>query len=516
MKKTLLLLITCCWSLVAAAQSDPVLMRINGKDISRSEFEYAYNKSHLPSASTPQALTEYVDSFVNAKLKVDQAQKMGLDTTAAFRQKLAGYRAQLARTYLTDANEEEQAAHHLYNEMKASGRAGRVQLMHIFKYLPQTLTSGRIREADVLMDSLYKVLTAPVPAKFSDCVAKYSDDKKRFWVGWLETPEEFEKVVFSLPKGAVSHPFYTPQGIHIVKVLDRKEMPSFAEMRQEIERRLAYRQERSKTTETLISELKSAYHYTPANAAVEELLLKGETTQTLFTLNGQAFSGNDFKRFAASYPRAIQKQFDAFVIKTILDCENGQLEQKHPTFNLLIQEYKEGLLLSEIRNREAWNKTATDEVALAAYFKAHQSDYHWDAPRYKGAVLHCVDKRSAKYARKRLKKLSPDQWSQCVEQTFRTSSGMNVRMEQGVFALGDNPFVDKLVFKKEVDLAPVESYPFTVVVGQKQKGPDSYKEVYEPLLTDYQNFCENLWIKRLRASAKVEINQEVLKTVNNH
>jgi len=82
--------------------------------------------------------------------------------------------------------------------------------------------------------------------------------------------------------------------------------------------------------------------------------------------------------------------------------------------------------------------------------------------------------------------------------------------------LGDNPFVDKLVFKKPVDLSPMESYPFTVVVGQKEKGPDSYREVYEQLLADYQNFCENLWIKRLRASAKVEINQEVLKTVNNH
>lgn len=60
---------------------------------------------------------------------------------------------------------------------------------------------------------------------------------------------------------------------------------------------------------------------------------------------------------------------------------------------------------------------------------------------------------------------------------------------KAVFALGDNPFVDKLVFKKSVNLPSVESYPFTVVVGQKQKGPDSYREVYEQLLADYQNFC---------------------------
>lgn len=60
-----------------------------------------------------------------------------------FVEKLAGYRAKLVRTYLTDTKEEEQTARRLYDEMKTNGRAEQVQLMHIFKYLPQTLTPSR-------------------------------------------------------------------------------------------------------------------------------------------------------------------------------------------------------------------------------------------------------------------------------------------------------------------------------------------------------------------------------------
>ena len=58
--------------------------------------------------------------------------------------------------------------------------------------------------------------------------------------------------------------------------------------------------------------------------------------------------------------------------------------------------------------------------------------------------------------------------------------------------------------------------PFTAVLGKKVKAPDDYREVKDRVVTDYRNCLEKQWITRLRTSAKVEINQEVLKTVNNH
>ena len=142
MKRNLVLLVTCLLGLSAVAQQDPVLMRINGKDVTRSEFEYIYNKNNSLNEQESKTLDEYVDLFVNFKLKVAAAEAAGIDTTRTFREELEGYRRQLAKSYLTDEEAEEAYVRQFYDEMKAKSRAGYVQVMHIFKYLPQTVSKS--------------------------------------------------------------------------------------------------------------------------------------------------------------------------------------------------------------------------------------------------------------------------------------------------------------------------------------------------------------------------------------
>ena len=132
MKRNLVLLLTCLFGLSAFAQEDPVLMRINGKDITRSEFEYIYNKNNSLNELEAKSLNEYVDLFINFKLKVAAAEAAGIDTTRAFREELNGYRRQLAKSYLTDEEADEAYARQFYDKMKADSRAGHVQVMHIF------------------------------------------------------------------------------------------------------------------------------------------------------------------------------------------------------------------------------------------------------------------------------------------------------------------------------------------------------------------------------------------------
>lgn len=515
MKRNLVLLLTCLLGLSVFAQEDPVLMRINGKDITRSEFEYIYNKNNSLNELESKTLHEYVDLFVNFKLKVAAAEAAGIDTTRAFRDELAGYRRQLAKSYLTDEEAEEAYVSQFYDKMKADSCAGYVQVMHIFKYLPQTSTKALINETEVRMDSLYTVLSAHPDADFATYVEQFSDDKNPFWVSFLQTPEEFENVVFAMNSGEISKPFFSPQGMHIVKVLDRKELPPFAEIKEEISRRLARKMGISKGTEVLIEKLKKDYNCQLNDEAIRELETKGETDKALFMLNNQPYTGADFKIFAASYPRSQKQQLDAFVMKSVLDYENGRLEEKYPAFRLLMQEYKEGMLLFEISNREVWERAVADEAGQTAYFASHKSDYNYKEPRYKGVVIHCADKKMSKQIKKLIKKLPETVWADTIVKTFNKDSVEIVKVEAGLFAKGDNKYVDKLVFKTG-SFEPLESYPFTAVFGKKRKGPDSYTEVRGPLAADYQNFLESLWVKRLRNESKVEINEEVLKTVNNH
>ena len=176
---------------------------------------------------------------------------------------------------------------------------------------------------------------------------------------------------------------------------------------------------------------------------------------------------------------------------------------------------RDNLLADRITEKEIEQRALADESGLRAYFEEHRSDYQWKESRYKGIVLHCVTKRIAKQARKFLKHLPENEWKDAIRLTFNVGSQPQIQSEQGVFAPGDNAYVDDLVFKKK-DSTPVMSFPFTAVLGKKVKGPEDYREVREALIADYQSYLEKQWMSRLRANSKVEINQEVLKTVNNH
>ena len=69
---------------VSLVAKDPVLMTINGNPVSKSEFEYIYNKNNSNNVLDKKTLEEYVDLFVNFKLKVEEAKSQGIDTTKSF------------------------------------------------------------------------------------------------------------------------------------------------------------------------------------------------------------------------------------------------------------------------------------------------------------------------------------------------------------------------------------------------------------------------------------------------
>jgi peptidyl-prolyl cis-trans isomerase SurA len=115
-----------------AQTSDPVLMTINGKPVSKSEFEYIYNKNNTNNSLDKKTLDEYVELFINFKLKVEEAKKQGIDTTEAFISELSGYRSQLTRPYLTDPKVDEILLREAYERSKED-----VDVSHILIRIPQ-------------------------------------------------------------------------------------------------------------------------------------------------------------------------------------------------------------------------------------------------------------------------------------------------------------------------------------------------------------------------------------------
>lgn len=502
------LFLTCA----AAAQDDPVLMRVNGREVLRSEFEYHYRRQQ--EEATPEA---FAIRYADRKLKVAEAEAEGVDTLRSFRQAMGQLCRDLTYPCLTDPAMAEQEARQAYQHLKERRRGEELCFRQIFFYLPQNATTSAVQRAEARMDSIFRALQqleADV-SLFDTCVQRFSDDRDAHRVSVLQLPSEFEESVSTLSAGQLSRPFFTPLGLHLVQLLERRELPPFESLKDELLRRQMQCGKIDRATATRLEQLKRDYCYTPDAAAQAELFEQGATTRTLFTLEEQPYAGEAFARFAASFPAGVKRQYDAFVAKSLLDREADRVEQANPSLRLQLQARRDSLLLAAITERRVGAGSAVDESLLQAYLDAHREAYDWPEPRYRGIVLHCVTKQVARHARKFLKHLPEAEWMDAIRLTFNADGQQQIVIRQGLYAPGDDAYVDRLVFKRG-EVSPFPSYPFTVVLGRKQRGPEQAAEVRQRLQNDYLRDRERRWTAALRASGKVEIHQEVLKTVNNH
>lgn len=458
---------------MAQQVADPVVMKINGKEVIRSEFEYSYNKNNSEQTLDKKTLDEYVQLFVDFKLKVAEAEAQQLDTLASFKNELKGYRAQQAQEYLVDTAWIEDQARQVYDNTVANiGPAGLVLTSHILLMIPQDASEAVQKTTMMRMDSIYNALVGG--ADFAELATKYSQDPGSARQGgqlpWLFAKQvyaEYADVAYSLQVGELSKPFLSPAGVHVVKLLEKKQFEPYSFHRADIHRFLEQRGVRQKAIEVKLDALYKQY-------------------------------GGKVKR------------------EDVLAYEEKELEKKYPEFRHLMQEYYDGLLLFEVSNREVWEKASRDEKGLEKFFKKNKKKYAWDAPRFKGAVVHCATPELATSVGKALKKMPEEEWRNYLQKEVNRDSLQLVHMVRGLFKIGSDANVDSLVFKQGAG-KPMEKYPHAVVVGKVQKKyPGSYRDVRGPVTADYQTTLEKQWIESLRKKYKVEIYSEVLETVNKH
>jgi peptidyl-prolyl cis-trans isomerase SurA len=219
MKKALFTLIAI-FSLSAQSfgQPDPTLFSVNGKPVSVSEFNYIYSKTNGAKADFSEAsITEYLDLYTKFKMKVARAKEMQLDTIPSLQEELAGYRRQLADSYLTDREVTDKLIREAYDRMQKD-----VKISHILVAINPKDTAA----AWTKIQGIYKELQSG--ATFESLVAK-SEDKNTNQnggsIGYLTAmlPDGFyalENAMYNVPVGKTSAVIRTPMGYHIVKVID--------------------------------------------------------------------------------------------------------------------------------------------------------------------------------------------------------------------------------------------------------------------------------------------------------
>lgn len=235
MKKTILSIVLASASLLGIAQEDKVLMTINGEDIMASEFLYIYEKNNQETSLEKKTMDEYLDLFVNFKLKVTEAMAQGVDTTEAFKKELAGYRAQATPKYMQDDEAIDSLVVLSYNRMARIRKAS-----HIAVQCPMDADSATVAAAEAKINELRervtvglpkevkkgrKKVTVREPEEFAEVAVLYSEEpsakQTKGALGWIQPFRyvySFEDAVYTTPVGEVTPVFRSPYGFHIAKV----------------------------------------------------------------------------------------------------------------------------------------------------------------------------------------------------------------------------------------------------------------------------------------------------------
>jgi len=470
--KVLLGVMVLCGVVSFAQSSDPILMRINGLPVTRSEFEYSYNKNNAEGVIDKKTINDYIPLFVAYKLKVEAAKDAKLDTLNSFQKEFAGYRDQQIRpAFITDEDVEAEAKK-LYAEtqQQIDNNGGMLKLAHILILVPQHADSLTQLSAKNRIDSIYTALKKG--ADFAKLAKELSLDQgsaskggELSWIVKGQTLKEFEDAAWAMKDGEMSKPVKTAVGWHIILRKGHQNFYSYASQRDAIMNYISQRGLKENIIDKKLDSLAKAQHTTASD---------------------------------------------------ILDAKRQEMEANDLNLKYLIQEYHDGLLVYEISNREVWEKAQQDYLGQENFFKRNRKNYKWEEPRFKGMAYCTRQAEDIENVKKAVKGKPFEKWAEILRSTFNSDSVLRIRVEEGIFKKGYNALVDKQIFGKDTLATPLKDFPYTAVYGKKISAPETVDDVRQQVISDYQEALEKRWVEALRKLYRVEIDENVLQTVNKH
>ena len=632
---------------------DRTFLSINNSSISIDDFMKTYEKNRLDNdtLSLSASLEEYLNLYINFRLKVEEAKQLGLDTVPSFVRELEGYRKQLIKPYLTDTKVSDQLLVEAYERLKSEVSAshiliqvngddtlsaykeimdirnqimngsdfvtlarkfshdpsvkendgnlgyftalymvypfetaayetevgevsqpiktqfgyhilrvndkrdsrGEVKVAHIMIRLDNKKDSINIFAAKQRIDEIYDSLILTSGENFTELAKKYSDDKKSGskggeldWFGANKMVKKFEDVAFSLDSiGLFSQPFQTEFGWHIVKLLDKKKLPSFVDLKESLRKKIERDSRSQKTRDVVINRLKNEWGFAENHGAKDifyNLINQDffEGGDILKNISGQGsvmflFNNNydnltryvyqkDFAEYLILYRARLPKKMDVkklvnqfyktFQEQKLLELESNNLEYKYDDFRLLMNEYHDGILLFNLSEEEVWNKAIKDTLGLRNFYKKNQKKYMWEN-RIEANIYSSKNNGINKRVYRNLNWGFSDQ---DLLNNMNKKSALNLSIENGIFEYGDNSIVDSLLFSlewsslKKGQIINCESLNKIVVIKNLFSTEiRPLNDVKGLVISDYQNFLDDQWLAKLKSKYSITINNNLFE-----
>lgn len=427
---------------------------------------------------------------------------------------------------------------------------GSVKVAHIMIRNPKDLTESQKLKNKNKIDSIYNRLKA---GDDFNSLLKFSDDKSTAEQGgelpWFNTGRmvpEFENAAFSIKNiNEYSKPVETNFGWHIIKLLDKKAPDSYEAQKLDIEKKNNLDKEmldliKQYVVEKLSKEFEFKENSKPEAIynMVDSSIFKAKWTfegvpedqnKFLFKIKGIKYDENDFGNFILNKQtkrRPIQinllvdELYNEFIYESLVEVEKDGLEDKHPEFKNLMQEYHDGILLFDITKIRVWDKASNDSLGLEKFYNENIDDYKNDL-QIDISIFKYADK---KYAEKAEKVFLKDRKNYTDEKIIEEVADNDInklsKIGGGLYSRNQNMHADRIldmIKNNEINENTSVAYldnDILIFINKRiiSKGKE-FKEIKGIVIADYQNFLEKIWIDQLKAKYTVKVNNKVLDNI---
>lgn len=427
-----------------------------------------------------------------------------------------------------------QYGYHIIKVLDRRPARGEVEVSHIMIRTGDGVDNEKARNTIFdLYDKLQKGMD------WDELCRQYSEDTntkdkggrlRPFGVGAMNSVPGFEEMAFSLQeKGEISDPFQTQFGWHILRLESKIPLPSLEEMRTSLTQRVSRDERAALSRQALRQKMNSEFGYEENSSVKEQVMALADSSlqhgawhpspgtelekATLFTMQDKNFAVKDFLAFVSSHQTRTSKVpaeylsdlFDEYVDTTQVGLLEERIMRESPEYKWLLREYYEGILLFEIMEKEVWNRAMEDTVGQRNYFNAHAAKYT-AGERIDGRIFTSTAAENLET----LKSLLHSHDS--TARQFIVKHG--IKAQEGPFEKGDRSILGSIIWSPGEYLTSSGGTNYLVQVEKiLPPGPKTFEEARASVISDYQSYLEETWIKELRAKFGVKIKKRARKQV---
>jgi peptidyl-prolyl cis-trans isomerase SurA len=428
------------------------------------------------------------------------------------------------------------------NDIRAN--RGEIQVAHIM-----TMNAKEGEDATkpkTTIDEVYKKLQQG--EKFEELAKQFSEDKSsapkggmlnRFGSGQLSS-DLFENAAFSLTKeNPVSAPIQSEYGWHIIKLIDRFPIKTLEESKIELENKIS-RDDRSHLISNSLTEKLRKKYSTKTDKKTLELVKKSVTEdyydnkwelptdlkpfeKKLLTIDKKNIDATDFLNYLKTQEKnslkvkptskLVETHYSKYIDEQLNSYYDENLEKEFSEFAATMEEYRDGLLLFDLMDKEIWQRSKNDTIGLTNFYKNMKEKPMWKT-RAQAIV---ISSTKEDMVNKALQLLKSGKKPQEIKDQLNTKEVVNIMIQENFYEENDATFPKNT--KMEVGYSNItkngDYYFATQILKILPAGEKTFDECKGKLVNEYQQYLEQHWVDELKKEFTVKVNQNVFEKLKN-